>query len=184
MKIIVGLGNPGKQYEKTRHNLGFIIADALREIWKFENWREDKKNNSLVAEGKVGKEKIYLLKPQTFMNASGSAIAKFISYHKKISSDNILVIHDELDLPWKKIKIENGRGSAGHKGVQSIIESLDTKDFSRMRVGIKQESTKTIKAENFVLDKLSDGELGVLPDIISEAKTKAEEFIKKKQKAP
>lgn len=179
MKLIVGLGNPGKQYEKTRHNLGFMAADALREIWGFEDWNEDKKTNSLTTSGKVGEEKICLLKPQTFMNLSGEAVAKFVSY-KKIPLSDILVIHDEIDLPWKRVKMESNCGSAGHKGVQSIIESLGVKDFFRLRVGIGQDSAKLMKTENFVLGRLSDDELGSLSAIISDIKIKTEEFIAKK----
>lgn len=180
MKLIVGLGNPGKQYEKTRHNLGFMIADALREAWQMEDWREDKKTNALTAAGQFGKEKIYMLKPQTFMNLSGTAVAKFAAYLKKISPRDILVIHDELDLPWGKIKMEHGRSSAGHKGVESVIESLRTKDFARLRVGIGGESARLMETEDFVLGKVSKDELESLEEIISRAKIKAEEFIAKK----
>lgn len=134
MKLIVGLGNPGRKYEKTRHNLGFAVIDALlQELTpvKKTTWQEDKKSNSLIA--KVGG--LILVKPQVLMNASGSAVKKLASSFR-LPASNIYVVHDDLDLPLGKIKIRKGGGSGGHKGVESIIKFLETTDFVRFRLGI------------------------------------------------
>jgi len=134
MKLIVGLGNPGEKYAKTRHNLGFMVVDKfLRKLTPSQKtvWQESKKFNSLVA--KVGD--VLLVKPQTMMNASGFAVAKIADFYK-IKPEDIWIIHDDVDLPLGELKIRSGGAAAGHHGVESIIKHLGTDKFVRFRLGI------------------------------------------------
>jgi len=136
MKIIVGLGNPGKEYEKTRHNTGWRVLDALAKKLVISNWQLEKKIfNAEIIEKKVNKEKIILVRPLTFMNRSGEAVKTLITNYK-LPITNLWVIHDESDLPLGTLRIVKNRGPAGHKGVESIIRRLETEDFVRFRVGV------------------------------------------------
>jgi PTH1 family peptidyl-tRNA hydrolase len=132
MKIIVALGNPGKEYEKTRHNAGFLAADVLAARCSFAEFKKEDKFEALIAEGRIGEEKTLLVKPQTFMNASGRAVAKVLSFYKSSASD-LLVLHDDLDIPIGDMRLSFDSRSAGHRGVQSIIDALGTQEFLRLR---------------------------------------------------
>lgn len=165
MKIlIVGLGNPGEKFANTRHNVGFKTVDKLREKRDFPNWQKEEKFKSLVTKGSIGEKEAILIQPQTFMNASGEAVRAIADYNK-ISPENIIVIHDELDVPLGKYKIARDRSSAGHKGVQSIIDMLKTKDFTRFRIGIGAENKK-IPTEAFVLENFTEEEEKIMKDVI------------------
>ncbi len=158
MKLIVGLGNPGGKYANTRHNLGFEVLDALlQELTSVEKtkWRENKKFNSFVA--KVNE--LLLAKPQTFMNASGFAVVKMAKFYK-IKPADIWVIHDDVDLPLERIRIVQSRGSAGHRGVESIIKELGTTDFVRFRLGISHPGSGSSdkEIESYVLSSFGRGE--------------------------
>lgn len=144
MKLIIGLGNPGIQYEKTRHNLGWRTIDYLASELEAGEWKMEMKFNAFIAESFFNSEKIIFVKPQTFMNNSGIAVKSIADYYK-IKSEEILIIHDEIDLPLGEIKIQKGRGAAGHNGVKSVIEHLKTKDFTRMRFGIKPVKDKILE---------------------------------------
>ena len=120
MIIIVGLGNPGEQYKNTRHNVGFIAVDEFAKINNFPEFKLQKKSNTLVSEHTLGNEAVVLAKPQTFMNESGKSVKQLISNTEAKMAD-LVIIHDDIDLPIGKIKIIKDRGSAGHKGVESII---------------------------------------------------------------
>ena len=138
--VIVGLGNPGAEYEGTRHNAG---RDAVVELAKEEKFGEfvfNKKANAQVAEGKIDKVKVTLVLPDTFMNNSGKAVAAFVKSVK--AADKLLVIHDDLDLPLGALKLVFNRGSGGHKGVESINRALKTEAYVRLRVGISGEGKK------------------------------------------
>lgn len=175
MKIIVGLGNPGKEYEITRHNAGFMAVDFLAEQYNV-SWSVDKKSKSLIAEGNG----LMLIKPQNFMNRSGENVAAIMRYYKMLPSglfgikkdsdltQVLTVIHDELDLNLGDYKISQNSGSAGHNGVQSIIDSLKTKNFKRLRLGISTEARKQIPGDKFVLMKFSEEELVKLKKVITE----------------
>jgi len=168
MKVIVGLGNPGKEYEKTRHNIGFRVIDEFGKENNFAGFKLSKKFNSLISEGKLDGEKIILAKPQTFMNLSGKSV-KILYTAYKIQNTNLWVVHDDIDLPLGEIKIVKNRGAAGHKGVESIIKELKTKNFIRFRLGIKPRSTFSTIIENvdgFVLQKFNKGEERVVKKII------------------
>lgn len=147
MKLIIGLGNPGEKYAKTRHNTGFLVVNKIAEekdvVLRLEN-----EFKSVKADFNIGKERIMLIEPQTFMNNSGEAVEKLRSYYK-LDTEDIIVIHDDVDLELCKIKIQLGGGSAGHKGVQSIIDSLGTEEFWRIRVGVGKSDR--IPTEEWVL---------------------------------
>lgn len=134
MHIIVGLGNPGEKYEGTRHNTGRMAVQLFAKKHDFSEWRFDKKMNAQVCEGKVGKEKVTLLAPDTFMNNSGKAVAYLVK-SKKAALD-IVVVYDDLDLPSGVMKLSFGRSSGGHNGLESIIRAVHTKDFPRIRIGV------------------------------------------------
>jgi len=164
MKIIVGLGNPGKKFEKTRHNLGFMVLDKFSRKNKFPKFKMEKEFLAEISEKKIGKEKIILVKPQTFMNSSGKSV-KLLTRTFNFEPKNLFVIHDDLDIPFGKIKISFGRGSAGHKGVQSIIDELGAKDFVRFRIGIGKKEVG-IRKKEFVLEKFSKKEEKILKKVI------------------
>ena len=132
MQIWVGLGNPGAQYALHRHNVGFMAADIIAESHRFGSWT--KKFRSLIAEGRVGRERVLLLRPQTFMNDSGDAVSQALRFYK-LDTDALTVFHDELDLAPFKVKVKVGGGTAGHNGLRSIDAHLGP-DFRRVRIGI------------------------------------------------
>ncbi|MDD2935501.1 MAG: aminoacyl-tRNA hydrolase [Candidatus Pacebacteria bacterium] len=133
MYTIVGLGNPGKEYAMTRHNTGRIMLDYFAKSNDFSDWNENKKYKSLVSEGKLDKEKVILLKPETFMNKSGLSVKDLID---KDNAGNLIVIYDDLDLGLGDFKISFNRGTGGHNGLESIVKTIKTKEFTRIRVGI------------------------------------------------
>lgn len=153
MKIIAGLGNPGKKYQETRHNIGFWAVDYIARENNFPDFKLSKKFEALISE----KEKVILSRPQTFMNNSGRSIKALLKYYKTDPS-SLTVIHDDIDLKIGEVKIVQQRGSAGHKGVESIIENLKTKDFARIRIGIQPKEGKPQNTESFVLQKFSKEE--------------------------
>ncbi|WP_164670624.1 aminoacyl-tRNA hydrolase [Virgibacillus doumboii] len=138
MKCIVGLGNPGKKYKKTRHNAGFMVIDELvdRHHWKL---KKDKFNGKSTVEFIDG-EKVVLLKPQTYMNLSGESVRPLMDFYD-IAIDDVLVIYDDLDLPTAKIRLRQKGGHGGHNGIRSIIDHLGTKEFKRLRFGVGRPST-------------------------------------------
>ncbi len=165
--LIIGLGNPGKSYEKTRHNCGFMAARYYVEHNNFPEFKIDKRFDGLISE----KEHIIIALPQTFMNASGLTVKKIRDYYK-IENQNIIVIHDEIDLPLGSYRKSQDRSSAGHRGVQSIIDLLGTKDFIRYRIGIAPISPdKKIKAGEIVLKKLTKKELEMINEVIKNVAT-------------
>lgn len=145
MNIIVGLGNPGEKYEGTRHNIGFKTLDHLLKKYKplnESNWEDSKKTKSLIKKLIISDVPVLLAKPQTFMNNSGMAVSLLLSYFK-VKPSELIVIQDELDLPLGKIQIRFGGGSAGHNGIESIIASLGTDKFMRIRMGVGHPNTRT-----------------------------------------
>jgi len=164
IQLIVGLGNVGKQYEKTRHNIGFMALDKYREENDFPDWQDKPKLKALVSEDFVGGKKVILAKPTTLMNLSGESVRALKDFYKLKNSD-IVVIHDELDLPFGEIKQKNSGGSAGHNGLKSLIKHIG-EDFNRIRIGIKNDQLDTIDAAAFVLAKFSKNESEKLVEII------------------
>ena len=159
MRLIVGLGNPGKEYEKTRHNVGFLAVDVFATKHGFPEFRMNKKSNALLSDCvKRGfTQSVILAKPQTFMNDSGEAVRSLLQFYKILPAD-LIVIHDEIDIPLGTVKVSRSSGSAGHKGVESIFSALGTQDFTRIRVGISPTDSKPADVEKFVLQRFSQAE--------------------------
>jgi len=168
MVLIIGLGNPGAKYEKTRHNIGFRVLDEFQNENNFSNFEFSKKFNSLISDGIVKKKTILLAKPQTSMNNSGMSVKEIISFYK-IKSSNIVIVHDDIDLIFGTMKISERRGSAGHKGVESIIKELGTKDFTRLRIGIRDKKLKYKDTKKYVLEKFTEEEEENLKKIIKQS---------------
>ena len=133
MKIFVGLGNPTPEYAATKHNVGFMLADLLKDELPADNWHE--KFNALVAEGFFNGEKILIVKPQTFMNLSGEAVAPIVNFYK-IDVENLVVAHDDMDLPLGMIRLRPKGSGGGHHGIESIIQHIGTQNFPRIRIGV------------------------------------------------
>lgn len=165
MILIIGLGNPEDQYSGTRHNIGFAIINQLAKENSFPDFKLQKKFQAEISEGTINGEKTILAKPQAFMNNSGQAVKALVDYHK---TDNLFVIHDDIDLPLGEMKISRGRGSAGHKGVESIIQHLKTKDFTRVRIGICPKEGKPENVEKFVLERFPAEEQEEIKGAVSE----------------
>lgn len=166
MKLIVGLGNPGKQYENTRHNAGFLAIDFF--LSKRSAISCQSKFKALICEFHETKndstvEKVFFVKPQSFMNLSGEVVHEIVSFYKLDPSKDLLVLHDEKDLAFGILKEAHGSGGAGHNGVQNIIDELGTKDFARVRIGIEtREADSPIPTDVFVLSPFSEEELETL----------------------
>ena len=177
MNLIIGLGNPGEEYKKTRHNAGFLALDKIVLSSKYQVLSTQLKFNAEISNGTIDDEKIILAKPQTFMNNSGQAVKAIIDYYK-IKPENIIVIHDDLDIPLGEYKISKNKNSGGHKGVQSIIDYLGTKDFMRIRIGIMIENKKT-PTEKFVLERFGGEEMEVVEEVIEDIVNEVQILIKK-----
>jgi PTH1 family peptidyl-tRNA hydrolase len=163
MKAIVGLGNPGNQYAGTRHNIGFLVVDRLAALYNAQPAKTRFK--SLVTEVTVGPEKVILLKPQSYMNLSGDAVRLMGSWYK-LYADEILVVLDELDLPFGTLRLRERGSAGGHNGLSSVIQQLGTSEFPRLRVGIGRGRSQAIAR---VLSKFSEEEARELPEVIERA---------------
>ena len=172
MKLIVGLGNPGKKYEHTRHNMGFDVVDLFAEKAQVDIDKEAFKG--LVGRGKVFGEDIYILKPQTYMNLSGESVREIVNYFK-IDLDDIIVIYDDMALEPGKIRLRASGSSGGHKGMQNIIEQLGSEDIKRIRVGIGEPTYDTI---DYVLSKPLKEERPLIDEAIKNAVDALKEVLK------
>lgn len=166
MKLVVGLGNPDKKYQGTRHNIGFDIIDAMAESTGAV-FAINKKFNSQIAEIKINNQKIILLKPMTYMNESGVAVFEATKFFK-IDTKDIVIIHDDKDIALGEFKLQFNRSSAGHNGVQSIIDRLGVKTFFRLRFGIKPK-TEIKDTADFVLKKFTALEKTAIKKLINNA---------------
>ena len=171
MQIWVGLGNPGAQYSLHRHNVGFMAADLLAEVHDFGPWT--KKFRSLVTEGRIGRHKLLLVKPQTFMNDSGDAVQQALRFYK-LDEEALTVFHDELDLAPFKVKVRVGGGLAGHNGLRSINATLGP-DFRRVRIGIGHPGPgQKEKVTPHVLGNYAKVEMEPLSDMLAAIAAEAE----------
>ncbi len=174
--LIVGLGNIGKEYDGTRHNIGFAAVDTLASKLDFDPWIEKRDLKCQVTTATVGDAKVMLVKPTTFMNLSGEAV-QAIAHFYKISHDQIAVIHDDIDIPFGQIRTRMGGGSAGHNGIKSVSQHLG-EDYGRIRVGIEQVAGSREQAtETFVLAKFSEAEQKHLPALLKETTAILTEYI-------
>lgn len=174
MYLIIGLGNPGQEYQNTRHNMGRETVEAFRKKYDFPDFRFEKKYNAHVSEGKMGKEKAILTLPDTFMNKSGTAAGTLTRFYK-IKPATVILVHDDADIPLGSAKLSFGKRSAGHKGVESIIRVLKTNEFWRFRLGIAGK--RDIPAEKIVLRKFTPEEKRVITKIIKKTVEALEQTI-------
>ena len=175
-KLVIGLGNPGKEYVGTRHNVGFSVLDSFAEATsELEPWMIKKDLKCQLASGRMGDTKVILIKPTTFMNLSGEAVQAVLSFYK-IAPENTMVIHDELDVDFGQIRLRNGGSSAGHNGLKSIIEQIG-ENFGRVRIGIGPKTPIEIGSADFVLQKFSDQESAQLTNLYRESNSIISEYI-------
>ncbi|MBI4404931.1 MAG: aminoacyl-tRNA hydrolase [Deltaproteobacteria bacterium] len=172
--LVAGLGNPGSRYLHTRHNVGFEVVDLLARNWGVSKFLQ--KFKSLLAQTTFESHKVVLLKPQTYMNLSGEAVVEAAQFFKIEPETSLLVIVDDMDLPPGKIRIRTSGGTAGHKGVQSIIELLGTESFFRLRIGIGR--SLTVPPEQFVLSKITPAELPLFEKTFTKASQAVETILK------
>jgi len=182
--IIAGLGNPGTEYEGTRHNTGRIAVDTLAKRIDEDEWTEDKKLKADILKTKIGKNTVVLVKPNTFMNRSGDALRTLVKSKK--AAETLVVVHDDLDIPFGKIKISFNKSAGGHRGVQSVIKAVQTEGFIRMRIGIspatpsgkmrKPQGEKAV--EELILGKFKPGEQDGLKKIMKRAAEGLEILVK------
>src|SRR6266700_48529 len=147
MKLVIGLGNPGPQYEQTRHNAGFRIVDLLATKY---GWKWERQGRAMLASGNIGTEKVVLVKPLTFMNKSGEAVGELVRWHK-LQPEDVLVVYDDLDLAVGKLRLRANGRAGGHNGVDSIIHHLHTNQFPRLRIGIGRPAHQRQQTINYVL---------------------------------
>lgn len=173
MKLIVGLGNPGKEYENTRHNVGFDVIDSYLKNKNLEATKN--KFDGLYIDTTINDEKIIFLKPQKYMNLSGEVVRKYVDYFK-VNIEDILVIHDDLDQELGKIKLKQNSSSGGHNGIKDIEKHLNTKDYKRLKIGIS--NNKNIDTKDYVLGKISKDDRKILDESIKICLNIIDDFIK------
>ena len=173
MYLILGLGNPGRRYQFTRHNIGFMVLEKIAAQWEVD--LKQKSFDALWNRGKIAGINVLLAMPQTYMNLSGNAARKLLAYFK-MDISNLIVIHDDLDLPFGKLRLKTGGGDAGHKGLKSITTCIGSADFMRVRMGIGKPSDKS-RVEDYVLERFGSEEAAVLPRIIQLAADAATEIV-------
>ncbi len=174
MYLVAGLGNPGKQYEMTRHNIGFEAIDYIADQYGVKV--KKLKFKGLYAEVNIGGEKVILLKPQTYMNLSGESIREFAAFYK-IPTENIIVISDDIYLDSGKVRIRKSGSAGGHNGLKSIIYQLCSDQFPRIRLGVNTPNRKEADLADFVLARFSKEEIPLLEDAIIRAKKAVEEIV-------
>jgi peptidyl-tRNA hydrolase, PTH1 family len=175
VKLIVGLGNPGPEYEFTPHNLGFLVVNQLADDLEVEV--RNRQCKSLTARTQIGPEQVVLAKPQTFMNLSGEAVRELVSKLEIVPESDLIVIQDELDFPFGTLRVHRNRSSAGHNGIESIIDSLGTKDFLRIRIGVAPEH-KVADGKEYLLSPMRKAQLKVLDPVIEDAAEAANVIVK------
>lgn len=163
--LIVGLGNPGRQHKKNRHNAGFMVVDHLAQRLGVSFSRLEQK--SLVTKAEYQGKRLILAKPQTYMNLSGQAVSALVRFYK-LPLNHLLIIHDDIDLPFGVLRLRPGGGSGGQKGLQSIIEQLGTQEFPRLRIGVSRPPGH-MEAADYVLQDFSKDEAGFLPVVLNRA---------------
>jgi len=172
MKLIVGLGNPGREYENTRHNIGFMVMDEIANNLNMKYTKS--KFNGLFFDCNINGEKVLFLKPQKYMNLSGEVVRDFVNFYK-INIEDILIIVDDLDLPFGKIRLKKKSSSGGHNGLKNIFMHLNTDDIKRIKIGIGND--KKIDTKKYVLSSFSENDIDYYKSSISRAALIALEFI-------
>jgi PTH1 family peptidyl-tRNA hydrolase len=165
MKVIVGLGNPGKEYERTRHNVGWWVVDHLADVWHFDGWRKD--GEARVANGIVGGVKIRLVKPQTYMNLSGGVLRPYVRRPFWSATTDLMIVVDEVALPLGRYRFRAKGSAGGHNGLKSVEANVKTQDYSRLRIGIAPEDpARRGNLSDFVLDDFGKAEAAVVRELM------------------
>ena len=174
--LLVGLGNPGPEYQATRHNIGYVcLDDFVSHTDEMEDWVDKKNLKCLMSSGRISDTRVIAIKPTTFMNLSGEAVQAVTSFYK-IPMSSILVLHDELDIDFGQIRLRVGGASAGHNGIKSIVQQLE-EHFGRIRIGIGPKKPARIKSEDYVLQKWSPEQQEQLPNLLREVNAILSEYI-------
>jgi len=173
MKIITGLGNPGRQYKDTRHNIGFMVMEELASRYKVE--KQESKFEAIIGHITLDGHKVLLVKPLTYMNLSGNSVQPLIHWYK-LTLDNLIVVYDDMDLPLGTIRIRPTGGSGGHKGIKSIMERLSSAEFARVRLGIGRPEQRD--AVDWVLGRFTDQEQPLLKETVRRAADALEKWVK------
>ncbi len=187
MYLIVGLGNPDEQYQETRHNVGFKFLDALAKEIKAEGFKLEKKLEATIASGKFNGQKVILAKPQTYVNNSGLAVKKIKTFYK-LKNEQIIIIHDDLDVPFGDTKLTPESGPGGHRGVKSILDQLKTKKIYRLKIGISNSKLKLARSQssdekrkemivNLVLSSFTPGEKEQLKKVLKKGVEKITQIV-------
>ena len=171
MKLVVGLGNPDKEYENTRHNIGFMLLDY---IFNSSNFSLNSKMNSLEYITNINGEKVIVIKPLTYMNLSGDAVLKYVNFYK-LNTHDILVIHDDLDMSLGRVKLLFNHGSGGHNGIKDIILKLNSKEFLRLKIGIGKSNN--IDTRDYVLGKFNTDDKKTLDNVFHLLRDTVNDFI-------
>lgn len=179
MHLVVGLGNPGPRYQLTRHNIGFLVVDAL--VQHLEARAGADNFNSVIYDAKIdgdggGKIDVKLIKPQTFMNLSGEAVQPLLAYYK-VPLENLLVVHDDIDQPFGKMKLQKKRGHGGHNGIRNIHEKLGTDDYARLKLGVGRPPHPQMQVVDYVLQNFEKDKDSELADFIGLAGEAAMSFL-------
>ncbi|MDB5166571.1 MAG: Peptidyl-tRNA hydrolase [Candidatus Saccharibacteria bacterium] len=180
--LLVGLGNVGKEYEGTRHNVGFDVLDAFVEKVGLSGWQDKKDMKCHLASGTVGTKRVIAIKPTTFMNLSGEAV-QAVAHFYKIAPSDVLVIHDELDIPFGQIRLRVGGGPAGHNGIKSVSQHIGP-DYGRVRIGIGPKLHDKQDSSDFVLAKFSKEQVELLPALRKEVVSILTEYVYGSQALP
>lgn len=173
--LVVGLGNVGKEYESTRHNVGFACLDVFAELNGFSNWIDKKDLRCLLTSHMLGATRVIAIKPTTMMNLSGEAVQKVAAFYK-IAPQSIVVVHDELDIPFGQIRTRVGGGSAGHNGIKSVTQHLG-EGYGRIRVGIGPKTPEQMDSADFVLARFATTEQGHMKALTQEVNVLLNEYI-------
>lgn len=174
MKLIVGLGNIGKEYEGTRHNIGFMVADELAKRWGITTWKNER--SAMCAEYRIP-EKVFLIKPTTYMNLSGEAVGAFANFYN-IDPEDIAVIQDDLDLPCGKLRIRRKGSAGGHNGIKSIQQHLGTGDFPRFKIGIGHPERNASAVIGHVLHRFGKEEQPLIEEAVKQMADAVELWLK------
>ncbi|MFN8572309.1 MAG: aminoacyl-tRNA hydrolase [Gemmatimonadaceae bacterium] len=178
MRLIVGLGNPGREYAQTRHNVGWWVVDHLADVWHLDAWRRD--GSSLIADGRVGGTRVRLMKPQTFMNLSGAALRPYLRRATWSAANDLLVVVDEVALALGTFRLR-ARGSAGgHNGLKSVESVVASQEYARLRIGIRpnEEQREIGDLSNFVLDRFGKEERQVILDLMPDVRDLCESWVR------
>jgi PTH1 family peptidyl-tRNA hydrolase len=177
MKVIVGLGNPGKEYERTRHNVGWWVVDHLADVWHFENWRKD--GDARVSNGMVGNAKVRLVKPQTYMNLSGNVLRPYVRRPFWTPAKDLMIAVDEVALPLGKYRFRAKGSAGGHNGLKSIEANVKTQEYSRLRIGIApDEPERRGNLADYVLDDFGKREEAIVRELMPTFTSALELWVK------